>query len=334
MKLDYFSPEEDQRFSDIVVSYNAMKDNNKEAKELYEFIKERTNLLLYLIPIRNLFLEHDEAADIYVALYDKIDQIIHSFRVSSSTYNCYLTHICRHRAIGNFSKKYRREQTEMECTYHDFMINNSICDEMELGEVSMHYGVARPEAQLLDLSHLFEFIVETQDGKADSLSATEKELREMIDNKRMRRMLLVYLLHLPSSPSPRVINSLSKVLDIDSLVIARFFELKHNLLIPKLEKKEENYEKGIKHWKLMLGLMKAMELECDREKRKSLETKYDKLSRCHEKRMKAASQSKGLSQEEISMVVDESRASIYKSISTMRNMVRIIAKGVVALEDE
>ena len=42
---------------------------------------------------------------------------------------------------------------------------------------------------------------------------------------------------------------------------------------------------------------------------------------------------KGLTQEEISLIVNESRATVYKSIAEMRNLLRIIAKADVALDD-
>lgn len=333
MKLDYFTLEEDRKFSDIVISYNAMKEAGKDDKKLYEFIKDRTNLLLYLIPIRNLFLEHDEAADIYVSLYEKIDGIIHSYRVSNSTYNNYLAHICRYRAMSNTAKRNREYLTLLDSSYHDFINSPQGCEDIMLAENSMHYGIDRPEALLLDLESLIEFIAENRDGSTEELSATELELHDELESTAKRRMLLVYLLYLPSSPSPMVISEIAKVLELDSLILARFFELKHNLLSERLQKKEENYLKGIKHWKIMLSLMRAIELEADRKAKESLEEKYEKISKCHKQRMKAASESKGLTQEEISLIVNESRATVYKSIAEMRNLLRIIAKADVALDD-
>ena len=69
MKLDYFSQDEDTRFSEIVISYNERREKEEEDKELYTFIKDRTSILLYLIPVRNLFLDYDEASEIYLDLY-------------------------------------------------------------------------------------------------------------------------------------------------------------------------------------------------------------------------------------------------------------------------
>ena len=48
--LCYFSEAEDKRFTELVIRYNEMDDDNEEKLHLENRIKERTMILLYLIP--------------------------------------------------------------------------------------------------------------------------------------------------------------------------------------------------------------------------------------------------------------------------------------------
>lgn len=334
MRIDYFSDEEDAKFSELIVSYNKMREEGNEDKKLMEFIKERVSLLLYMIPINYLFSDHDEAADIYIDLYKKIEYIVHTYRVTGVSFNRYLTQICRNKAYNQEKDWRKKDQIEKDVIYYDLctMENYAYLDTYAK-EDTMHYGIPRPEAELLDMSSLARFIINNRDiyeGEEPDLSDEELELYHLLEKGRNRKSLLIYLMNLPDSPTPDLISSISKAYSLDSLVFCHFFRLKADLLSKQTLKREDHYLKGIRHWKLMMSLSHAMNLEVDEEKIKGLQDKYDKLAICHEERMNKARAKRGLTQNEIADIFGECRANVGSNLMKARNMLKGIVEGVVA----
>ena len=332
MKLDYFSKDEDTRFSELVINYNERRAKGNEDKDLYAFIKDRTSVLLYLIPVRNLFLDYDEASEIYLELYKCIDSIIASYKITKTTFIGYLTQICRYRARNLVLRQRRDDQITKDAWFYDYVDSEeNYYMELPLCDAEPHYGKPRPEVKYMDLSTLIDYIVENRDNDSPALESKEALLHEKMRDKKERKLLLLLLLSLPSIPSSSLVSSIARVLELDSLVLARFFELKYDLMAPRIKKQEEEYEKGIKHWKSMMRLMRAIEFECDENLKKSLRDKYSKVSKCHRMRMnKANSEPKGLTQFEIADIVGEKRSTVCKSLQRAKDMLEIIHKSDVA----
>lgn len=331
MKLDYFSTEEDLAFSDMVISYNQMKEDGKDDESLHSFIVDRINILIYLIPIRNLFLDYDEATDIYMELNDNIEKIISSYRVSTSSFNSYLTQVCRYKALSIAVKNRKEQQLVQDSWYYDHieLEDNYAVDEV-LCENESYYGTPRPEVRLMDLSLLCKFIIDNCDGRCMKLEEKERKLKCALKDKKNRKALLVFLLSIPCSPSAYLVSELAKVLDLDSLVIARLFELKYDALSDKHSRNEEEYKKGIKHWKIMMQLTRAINLECDDIVRQGLMERYEKTAFCHAKRMRKASKAKGMTQSEIASALKVHRSSITKQMQSAKRMLSIILYNEVA----
>ena len=74
--LCYFSEAEDKRFTDLVIRYNSMDDDNEEKLHLENRIKERTMILLYLIPQRNMYLGEEDAGGFFLEIQKDIESII------------------------------------------------------------------------------------------------------------------------------------------------------------------------------------------------------------------------------------------------------------------
>ena len=244
MKLDYFSQDEDTRFSEIVINYNERRVKGEEDQELYTFIKDRTSILLYLIPVRNLFLDYDEASEIYLDLYKCIDSIIASYKIAKTSFIGYLTQICKYRARNLVLRQRRDEQIAKDAWYYDHIdADDNYYMDGELFELEPHDGKPRPEVKCMDLSTLIDYIVENRDGVSPTLDEKEAMLHERMNDKKERKLLLLLLLSLPSIPSSSLVSSIAKVLELDSLVLARFFELKYDMMAPRIKNKKRNTRK-------------------------------------------------------------------------------------------
>ena len=100
MKSYYLTEKEDRTFTKLVLEFNEMeKKNDSLYAEMENRIKERTSILLYMIPMYRLYLQEEDAGEFFLDIQKDIDWIIRSFRISGLTYNGYLTQICRYRVM-------------------------------------------------------------------------------------------------------------------------------------------------------------------------------------------------------------------------------------------
>ena len=61
-----FDDKEDSRFSAIVLEYNSQEEGSNEKLKLENTVKERTKVLLYLIPQRYLFVPEEDASAFFM----------------------------------------------------------------------------------------------------------------------------------------------------------------------------------------------------------------------------------------------------------------------------
>ena len=60
----------------------ALRMKGEDYEREYRIVRRRTEELLYLMPSRHLHLSEEHAASVYLSLYERIDHIIFSFRIS------------------------------------------------------------------------------------------------------------------------------------------------------------------------------------------------------------------------------------------------------------
>ena len=168
--LCYFSEAEDKRFTDLVIRYNSMDDDNEEKLHLENRIKERTMILLYLIPQRNMYLGEEDAGGFFLEIQKDIESIISSFRITGATYNSYLQQTCRYRCMRYMRRQKKKDSLENALIFSDMTIHDEEyldtasavsesvtpyetedwsddIDRMDLGELSMHIIMQRNEGK-------------------------------------------------------------------------------------------------------------------------------------------------------------------------------------------
>ncbi len=318
--INYYSEKEDRAFTLKVAKYNSLDEAEKE--EMREEIVNRTYLLLYEIPIKQLYTSTDAAADIFLEAQAEIDDIISNFRICGITFNKYLTQVCRYKLLNKLRKDRERQ-----------LIEDSMClkecealyyTEAEERQRVAHYGKQRPEVEALTLPELFVYIIKSDDGLFESNSEKEKKLHKYLKNKIARKRFLLYLLSLPATEDEDMISNIARVLDIDYKVLAQFFIHKHTNLNDQYENRLKAHNTAMRHWITITRLNKALNTappeECN-----VIEKKLLKLKRCHQGRINMLKKTYGgMSQRDIADSLNMSRSTVSLDIlRTKRKLIEI-----------
>ncbi len=325
MERHYFAEAEDRAFTALVLEYNALAEESTRHIELEEKIRERTSILLYLIPMRNLYLGAEDAGGFFLDIQKDIGRIISSFRVSGLTYNGYLTQICRYRVM-----RYTRRKMKEKTMDEDLIVSDITIHEAQLSEKCLPYSAQHPQLSEMSLGEISRHIVRTQGQKTLSLTDAERKLTELLRKPVKRRQFISYLLALPETETPGFIAGISRLLRIDMETASRFYTLRHEYLHEGNGETIENLEMVAgRHWKVMTRLRRAIWMETDMEKRDILLEKYRKLSEVYLRRRREIARAHcGLTHRAIAEVLGVSRSAVTYDIKAMRTALERISEGL------
>ena len=328
MENRLFKEEEDIAFTAMVLEYNRMKQQGDEGSSFISLenkVRERTSLLLYLIPMRNLYLRKEEAGGFFLDIQKDIDWIISSFRISGLTYNMYLSQICRYRVMRYTKRNHNRKNMDRAISFSDPTIY-----EYPVKEKCVPYQCKAEDVSDMDLAGLSKHIIHAQDKGIMVLSEAERKLSELLRRTIKRRQFISYLLSLPETETPGFIAGVSRLLRNDISTISRFYTLRHEYLAENNEKTLTTLELiASRHWKVMMKLRRAIWLEADEEKRNILLDKYMKLSNIYNRRREQIAKAHGgLSHREISDLLGISRSTVTYDIQAMRKALERISESV------
>ena len=274
-----FDDGEDRAFSRTVLRYNSMAEGSLEKLELENKVRERTKLLLYLIPQRNLFLRQEDASAFFMDIIRDIDRIIDSFRVSRLTFNGYLTQICRYRCLRYMSRKRKRERAEDAIICSDTTdiygtsVFDSIADEEEPAYECEALPSPDPEVESLGMTGVISRIIDER-IETPALTEAEEALQGALLDKVSRRRFLTLLLTLPDTETPGFISGVARVMSVDRGLIHRFYTLRHDELEVSYEERVKAEDVAGRYWKALMLLRHAIAKETDMEKIEDLEKAY------------------------------------------------------------
>lgn len=323
--LCYFSEAEDKRFTDLVIRYNSMDDDNEEKLHLENRIKERTMILLYLIPQRNMYLGEEEAGGFFLEIQKDIESIISSFRITGATYNSYLQQTCRYRCMRYMRRQKKKDSLENALIFSDMTIHDEEyldtasavsesvtpyetedwsddIDRMDLGELSMH------------------IIMQRSEEKCREETIAELELATHLRKARTRRQFLEFLLALPCTETQGFIAGVSRLLHTDYKTVAKFYALRHDALMNEHGDEIRFLEElAGRHWKILAKIGTATVNADTPEEKAIMIDRYLKMKRVYERRlsdlMKARS---GLTHYTISTLLGVSRPMVSADIKKMK----------------
>lgn len=323
-----FGRQEDREFSKVVLEYNALEEGSCEKLMLEGKVKERTKVLLYLIPQRCMFIKEEDASAFFIEIVKDLDKIIDAFRISGLTYNGYLAQICRYRCMQFMKKKQFMMMTERAVLYSD----PSICtNESSMNETAVEYRSIdyAEEIRKLDFAETIHRIITEMNAKAIRGNEKEEKLRLSLTRKTNRRRFLTFLLTLPEEENERFISAVSRVLSADDELVAQFFHLKHERLMENEDERREAENAVGRYWTAMARLRHAMTMETDADKTSKLEDAYKRSRRIYEsRRKKLAKARRGMTQKQISGMLGLPRSTISNDICRIREILESIDKMV------
>ena len=316
--LSYFSEEEDRKFTNLVIKYNTL-ENEDEKLKLENSIKERTMILLYLIPQRYLYISEEDAGGFFLEIQKDADEIIASFRISSLTFNRYLQQTCRYRCMRYMRNQSRRKATERALIFSDMTIH-----EKQLSENLIPYS--SPESteavEKMDLGSISDFIIRRKGKKIVSLSESERKLSMLLERPVRRRQFIEFLLALPETETPGFIAGISRLLRIDYHTASRFYSLRHEAMMNENGNEiKALQELSGRHWTILSKLGIATSNESDPEQREALYTRYRRMRKIYDKRLSDLQHAhSGLHHTTISEILGVSRPMVSADIKKVKTM--------------
>ena len=321
----FFSEKEDMAFSAVVLRYNSLDEGSEEKLMLESKVKDRTKILLYLIPQRNLYLPEEDASAFLIDIIRDIDRIVDSFRISGLTYNKYLSQICRYRCMQYLKKKRTREFTEKALLYSDLSLYDR-----ELKEDAEEYNASNAkDVGNLSLTEIMEKIIKESQACDSAGNPAEGELRKALSSKVSRRRFLTFLLSLPETENDRFMNGVSRVLSVDKSLVTHFYLMRHEELRINEDDRKKAEEIAGRYWQTMARLRHAIAAEDDDAKAGMLHEAYQRTKAIYEKRReKLAKSRKGLTQRQIAELTHVPRSTISNDICRTRELLESVMEMV------
>ncbi len=314
----YLTEKEDSLFTELVLEFNAMNEEDcpERYTELENRIHERTSVLLYMIPMQIFFLEEEDAGEFFLDIQKDIGWIISSFRISGLTYNKYLTQICRYRVLRFLRRKAKDISLENAFLFSDMTIHENY-----VSENCLAYSSRNEDVSGMNLSELSYHIIRNQNKETLVFNKKEKAVTEMLRRPMKRRQFISFLLSLPETETAGFIAGISRLLRMDIGTVSRFYTLRHEMLHRNNAATIEELEMiAGRHWTLLVKMRRAIYIEYDEEKKKELSMKYKKILTTYMQRRKDIARAhSGLSHRAISEVLGISRSSVSYDIKTMRH---------------
>ena len=326
MENRYFSEAEDRAFTSLVLEYNSIEDCRDERRiRLENIIRERTSVLLYLIPMRNLYLKEEDAGGFFLDIQKDIGWIISSFRISGLTYNGYLTQICRYRVMRYTRRISRARSLDSALVFSDMTMH-----EPSAKERCIPYSAPSPNEDLssMDLGAVARLMIRRQGPIAGRFNEKEEVLTRLLQKPIKRRQFISYLLSLPETETPGFIASVSRTMRIDHDTASRFYVLRHEHLRQANEESIAALELVVgRHWKVLSRMRKAIWAETDEEKRMLLRKRYSNLFEVYGRRRRDLMKAHcGMTHKAIAGVLGISRSAVTYDIRIMKDTLTRISQ--------
>ena len=334
MEKDYLTRQEIDKLKDDA---HELASLDFEDVELYNSVKERTQLLIYEIPLRYFYIDDERAADLYLKLNEKLDKIMHSFRLNSSyDYIAYIIHIakfeCKHLNTCVLYKEKNKEYV-IKCglkSNGEFAYD----EEYDLDNIYLHSTAPEYEAastaSIESIENILELIREAEPDSNNTDNPCVKSLITSIKHSKMYKDgLFFYILYNSDTLSCSDQEYYSQIFnvpqDIFNALSTHIYNIRQER---KTHTKEKNERIRDKYWAKYLILEHEYSKEEDIDKKKCLEDKIHSLKiKLEDKKYRIEKAKVGLTYREIANAVKMSSSHICNQVvSTKGNLHRILEK--------
>ena len=284
MSYHYLSKKEIAKIEETVKIMFQKKSEGLEYKIEYDYIKDKTEYLFFLIPYRSFYLPRDLCSDFYLYMLPKVDMIINSFRISSNVpYLAYLHMVLRTRSRSYIVRETNKEIKEKQLITSYIKLENSL-DVFEPEAKYLEKEDNEIESYSIDglnntLSDLIESIVSSEPLYSDSdidIEINDKLITFLLE-KQNRKKFLVYIMNNAITLTDKEIQVFSSIMNVSPNAFAALSLKLFDLNEVKIKRSNSNYDYTINnYWKRYLILIDTLSEESlDKKKRKELETQRD-----------------------------------------------------------
>lgn len=279
MNYHYLSKKEIAKIEETVKIMFQKKSAGLDYKCEYDYIKDKTEYLFFLIPYRSFYIPRDLCSDFYLYMLPKVDMIINSFRISSNVpYLAYLHMVLRTRSKSYIVRETKKETKEKQLITSYIKLENSLDVfepeakylEKEGNEIES-YSIDESNNTLYDL---IESIVSSEPLSIDTNIDINEKLITFLLEKQNRKKFLVYIMNNAISLTDKEIQVLSSIMNVSPNAFAALSLKLFDLNEVKIKRSNVNYDYTINnYWKRYLILIDTLsEDSLDKKKRKELET--------------------------------------------------------------
>ncbi len=332
MQNSYITKAEEAAIEEkVALMFQKMNDGADYSHE-YEWVREKTKLLFYLIPRRSYYLERELCSEFYLSMVDSVDKVIMSYRISLSVpYVAYLHIILRGRAFAFLSRRSENIQRENDFIYTSVkMLDASDVFEYEpewdAGPIQEGPPARPPEK--ITLSDVIEVIIKASPSTDVSGDRRRDLMLEYLREKDNRLRFMLFLLVNTDSLTRGEISDLSELMNVPEKSFAELSVLLYTLSEKRHDSAEQQYDNKINRaWKRYVLLTSAFHNpKTTDEEKKELQFQLEAaLRKIRTKQESKSMKKRGLSLTYISASLGYSTAMISSSVRQVESFIEALS---------
>lgn len=319
MVKELLSKEENCRITDSVLEYNGMQEGSVK-DEMEKRLKEKTELLIYYLPLSNGYLNQEEASEFFIEQRKNALSLLRAYNISRLNYHEFLTQVLRKRCVTFRIKKKTEENETMRLHYEEgrILIEDTIAkDHYPSYEFSEREKI---DTSGMDMRKLADFMVRNrQEVEGETMDEAEAYLQQMLRNESVRKHFITLLLYIPHVENDYLCLKLALIFELERSVFDRLFELKEMKKNTDFGKREKQREIANRHFRVLLRLESAYNLAGDADEQKRISDAIAKVRKALKRRQTELNRTNaGMSQREIAACLGISRSLVCLNIQKAR----------------
>ena len=246
--------------------------------ELEKRLKEKTELLIYYLPLTNGYLSLEEASEFYIEQKKNALSLMRAYTISKLNYHEFLTQVLRKRCMTFRIRKKTEESEAARLHYEEgrILIEETIAKEhYPLYEFSNRTKLDTSGMNIRDLA---KFMVENrQEIKGEVLDPAESYLQNRLRKESIRKYFITLLLYIPHVENDYFCLKLACIFELERSVFDRLFELKEIQKNQDKEKRNRQKEIANRHFRVLLRLESAYNITGNESEKKRILEAIEKV---------------------------------------------------------
>ncbi len=325
MESRIFTKEEKAQLDFTALELFERNSTGEKTFPLYQYVKEKTDILLYYLPRKKHFLSEEYATEFYLAQRKRIDNIIYDYyAVSHISYMTYIANYCRLRAFS-FEVRHR-EKAKIDAA----VMGDSELAKLEfyLPEYFMDVEIQKEEEIILEfdkpssLKTAVNNIVHANKAIIKDMSIVEEKLAITLEHKRNRAEVVYLILNVYTSLDMEVQRKFSRLFQTDIHYFASLSALMEDFQEKQDRSLSNNRDRVIsKHWVRYLTLCKAKFLEIEEVKIKEIEWQQKNcITWMRKLQRKSEKEHHGMSLREIASELDIPLSRVFNGVKNAKSL--------------